>query len=161
MRFTHKFIQMQIKLIFALGIVLKQRQKATRKWPIEPINIWLCNYRQLLQSVFLFSQLSLNLRIVPTNAALHLVRMLEFVSTDTMTTYVHVKLVIQERTARQVKISCIDTGLTYSKNPRITIPIFPRQVEMVLIYWMSSEKSGCLGSSIGSYYSKNTACCCP
>ena len=31
---TYRFIVMQIKLIFALRLVLKQRHKGTRKWPI-------------------------------------------------------------------------------------------------------------------------------
>ena len=26
---------------FALGLVLKQRQKTTRKWPIFPLTIWI------------------------------------------------------------------------------------------------------------------------
>ena len=48
-------------------------------------------------------QLSPSLQTVPTNVALHLVKMAALVLTDTMTTSVYVPAVILERAARQVR----------------------------------------------------------
>ena len=47
-------------------------------------------------------------------------------------------------TKLKTEIQCV---ADYSKNPHIRIrtPIFQRQAEMVLTYWKSSLKSGCLG----------------
>ena len=37
-------------------------------------------------------------------------------------------------------------NMLYSKHPRIRTYIFASQPELVLIFWVFSKKSGCLGS---------------